>query len=516
MTSPSSDPVAYARAGDVGILTMQFGPHNLVGGTLSQALIAALQRAQADSCRAIILKSALRHFSAGAEIALFENGGERLHRELDLVGVLRAFEELPIPIVASVHGVALGGGFELALACDFIVAAATAKLGLVEATLGLHPLMGGIQRLIERAGTARAKELVMLGRRHDAATLERWNIVNRVVPDAQLAEVTLAFATELAAGPTVRMRLPKAREPISERRDARRGRWDAGHRCAHPCQCGSEAWRGGVSGGCLGRRRVHWSITGQAMANGPLAGLKVVDFSRVLAGPHCAKTLHDLGAEVIKIEPPRPDISRAAVPRNDTMSYYYIQQNTGKRNISLDLNHPEARDIAMDLCRQADIIVENFRAGTLAFFGLDYESVRKQNSRVVYASISGYGQGGPLSHRAAYAPTVHAESGFTSTFLSHLAGDLATDRHDAYSHADIYTGLEAVIGILAALHKRSLTNEGQYVDVAMAATMLSVNERVHIDLSGIDIGAEPAALGPAQSPFLRPLAARRSPSPPAW
>lgn len=203
MTFPSSDPVAYTRAGDVGILTMQFAPHNLVGGTLSQALITALQRAQADSCRAIILKSALRHFSAGAEIGLFENGGERLHRELDLVGVLRAFEELPIPIVASVHGVALGGGFELALACDFIVAAATAKLGLVEATLGLHPLMGGIQRIIERAGTARAKELVMLGRRHDAATLERWSIVNRVVPDAQLADVTLAFATELAAGPTV-------------------------------------------------------------------------------------------------------------------------------------------------------------------------------------------------------------------------------------------------------------------------------------------------------------------------
>ncbi|QUN32536.1 CoA transferase (plasmid) [Cupriavidus sp. KK10] len=237
------------------------------------------------------------------------------------------------------------------------------------------------------------------------------------------------------------------------------------------------------------------------MANGPLAGLKVVDFSRVLAGPHCAKTLHDLGADVIKIEPPRPDISRSALPKNDTMSYYYIQQNTGKRNISLDLNHPEARDIAMELCRQADIVVENFRAGTLAFFGLDYESVRQQNPRVVYASISGYGQGGPLSHRAAYAPTVHAESGFTSTFLSHLSGDLATDRHDAYSHADIYTGLEAVIGILAALHKRSLTNEGQYVDIAMAATMLSVNERVHIDLSGVDIGAEPAALGPAQSPF---------------
>jgi crotonobetainyl-CoA:carnitine CoA-transferase CaiB-like acyl-CoA transferase len=228
-----------------------------------------------------------------------------------------------------------------------------------------------------------------------------------------------------------------------------------------------------------------------------------VDFSRVLAGPHCAKTLHDLGADVIKIEPPRPDLSRAAIPRHEGMSYYYIQQNTGKRNISLDLNHPEAREIAMRLCEGADVIIENFRAGTLAFFGLDYENVAKKNPKVVYASISGYGQGGPLSHRAAYAPTVHAESGFTATLIDHLGDDLAIPRHDAFSHADVYTGLEATIGILAALHKRSLDGKGQYVDIAMAATMLAVNERVHADLSDVDVGAEPIALGPSLSPFFR-------------
>jgi len=239
------------------------------------------------------------------------------------------------------------------------------------------------------------------------------------------------------------------------------------------------------------------------MANGPLSGLRVVDFSRVLAGPHCAKTLHDLGADIIKIEPPRADISRSAYPRNGSMSYYYIQQNAGKRNISLDLNFPEAREIALRLCKNADVIVENFRAGTLAFFGLGYESIREINPSVVYASISGYGQGGPLSHRAAYAPTVHAESGFTSTFLRHLGDDLATDRHDPYSHADIYTGLEATIGILAALHKRHETGLGQHVDIAMAATMLAINERVHFDLSDIDLGSEPPALGPALSPFFK-------------
>lgn len=239
------------------------------------------------------------------------------------------------------------------------------------------------------------------------------------------------------------------------------------------------------------------------MSKGPLSGIKVVDFSRVLAGPHCAKTLHDLGADVIKIEPPRPDISRSALPQNNSISYYYIQQNSGKRNVSLDLNYPEAREIAKKLIAEADILVENFRAGTLAFFGLDYESVRDINPRLIYVSISGYGQGGPLSHRAAYAPTVHAESGFTSTFLSHLGDDLASDRHDPYSHADIYTGLEATIGVLAALHRRSVTGEGQHIDVAMAATMLAINERVHVDLSDADLGAEPPALGPSFSPFFR-------------
>ncbi|MFM0088796.1 enoyl-CoA hydratase/isomerase family protein [Paraburkholderia sediminicola] len=203
MTISTANPVVYERIGDVAIMTMQFAPHNLVGGVLSRELIEALKTANADGARAVVLKSGLRHFSAGADIGLFENRGARLYSELDLIGVLRAFEELPMPVIASVHGVALGGGFELALACDLIVASASAKFGLVEATLGLHPLMGGIQRLIARAGAARAKEMVMLARRHDATTLERWNVINRVVPDHQLDEVTLSLASELAAGPTI-------------------------------------------------------------------------------------------------------------------------------------------------------------------------------------------------------------------------------------------------------------------------------------------------------------------------
>jgi crotonobetainyl-CoA:carnitine CoA-transferase CaiB-like acyl-CoA transferase len=238
-------------------------------------------------------------------------------------------------------------------------------------------------------------------------------------------------------------------------------------------------------------------------SKGPLRGIRVVDFSLVLAGPHCTKMLLDLGADVVKIEQPRGDISRVAFPRDETssISLYYIQQNAGKRNISIDLNFAEGREIANKLCDGADVIVENFRAGTLKFFGFDYETVAKRNPRVIYASISGYGQGGALSHRSAYAPTVHAETGFLRGMIEHLGKDLRTNRHDAYSHADVYTGLEAAVAILAALHRRHETGEGQYIDVAMAATMLAVNERVHAILSDEDLGAEPAAMGPADSPF---------------
>jgi CoA:oxalate CoA-transferase len=233
--------------------------------------------------------------------------------------------------------------------------------------------------------------------------------------------------------------------------------------------------------------------------NAPLQGLRVIDFTRVLAGPHCTKTLRDLGADVTKIEPPAGDAGRAGVPHINNMSVYYTQQNAGKRNISIDLNYPEAREIIRDLCRDADVIVENFRPGTLARFGLGYEQVREFNPNIVYVSISGYGQVGPWRNRPAFAPTVHAETGLTDILEHHYGEALCELRNDACSHADLYTGLQGVIAVLAALAHRNRTGEGQYVDVSMAATMLSVNERAGAQLSGIDTKGEPVALSAPES-----------------
>jgi crotonobetainyl-CoA:carnitine CoA-transferase CaiB-like acyl-CoA transferase len=231
----------------------------------------------------------------------------------------------------------------------------------------------------------------------------------------------------------------------------------------------------------------------------PLSGLRVIDFTRVLAGPHCTKALRDLGADIIKIEPPGGDIGRVGLPHIGNMGLYYVQQNAGKRNLSIDLNWPEAREIVADLCRTADVIVENFRPGTLHHFGLGYPDVEATNPGVVYVSLSGYGQATSWSHRPAYAPTVQGETGWTAMVDEHFGDALAEPRNDACSHADVYTGLQGVIAVLAALQHRNRTGEGQHIDVSMAATMLSVNERAGALLSGIDTDGEPIALSANES-----------------
>jgi CoA:oxalate CoA-transferase len=235
------------------------------------------------------------------------------------------------------------------------------------------------------------------------------------------------------------------------------------------------------------------------MSAAPLDGLRVVDFTRVLAGPHCTKALRDLGADVTKIEPPAGDLGRVGLPHVNGIGLYYVQQNAGKRNLSLDLNYAEAREIVAQLCRDADVIVENFRPGTLARFGFGYDDVKVFNPRIIYVSLSGYGQSTSWKNRPAFAPTVQAETGLTAIVQDHFGEALSEPRGDSCSHADVYTGLQGVIAVLAALQHRNRTGEGQHIDVSMAATMLSVNERAGAMLSEIDTDGEPIALSANES-----------------
>ena len=208
----------------------------------------------------------------------------------------------------------------------------------------------------------------------------------------------------------------------------------------------------------------------------PLQGLRILDFSRVLTGPHATRMLCDLGAEIIKIEPPDGDLTRFTNPRVNSLSTYFIQQNVGKKNISLDMSKPEAFDIVKKLVMHADILIENFRPGVMKKLGLDYASLSALNPKLIYASITGYGQTGPWVHRRAYAPVVGAESGLTNHQGMARGGQFA---NDPFSHADVYTAMETCAAVLAAVIQRHSTGRGQSIDIAMAQTMLYVNEHAH-------------------------------------
>lgn len=218
-----------------------------------------------------------------------------------------------------------------------------------------------------------------------------------------------------------------------------------------------------------------WSMT-SAATNGPLAGVRVLDLTRVLSGPHAARMLADLGAEVIKLEPPDGDLTRFSAPRVGSMPTYFLQQNAGKASISLDLSHPEGADLLRRLAMQSDVLIENFRPGVMQRLGLGPDDLHAIAPRLVYASISGYGATGPWRHRRAYAPVIGAESGMTRAQADGRGGVVANDPH---SHADVYTALECCSAVLAALYQREHTGRGQWIDVSMAETMLYVNEHVH-------------------------------------
>ena len=211
----------------------------------------------------------------------------------------------------------------------------------------------------------------------------------------------------------------------------------------------------------------------------PLDGIRVLDFTRVLAGPHATRMLCDLGAEVIKIEPPEGDLTRFGQPRLNSLATYFIQQNVGKLNMSLNLADARAVDIVRKLVAMSDVVIENFRPGVMQRLGLGYDTLAAQNERLIYASISGYGATGPWVDRRAYAPVVNAEVGLTKHQGDVRGGAYA---NDPFSHGDVYTGMEAAAGILAALVQRGRTGRGQYLDISMAETLLYVNEHAHDQL----------------------------------
>lgn len=197
-------PIRVEHDGPLAVLTLAAPPLNLFDQALMDALGASLQALRDDPPRGLLIRAEGRAVSGGVDVHVFEgldaNAGAELWRTL--LAQIHIVEDLPCPTVFAAHALTLTAAFELSLACDLLLAAEGAKFGLVERVVGLTPSMGGPQRLAERAGVARAKELVMTGDLYDAETLERWGVVNRVLPAEGFDEAARAFAMRLAEGPT--------------------------------------------------------------------------------------------------------------------------------------------------------------------------------------------------------------------------------------------------------------------------------------------------------------------------
>ncbi|MCA9501787.1 MAG: CoA transferase [Myxococcales bacterium] len=222
-------------------------------------------------------------------------------------------------------------------------------------------------------------------------------------------------------------------------------------------------------------------------ARKPLEGIRVVDCSRVLSGPICGRMLADMGADVVKIESPEPDILRQVPPIVDGHATMYAQYNVGKRNVSIDLKSEGGPALLADLAARADVFLENFRPGVMARLGLDANRLRQANPRLVVCSISGWGQDGPWAARPAYAPMVQAEAGTLAMGGALRGGRM---RGESMQHADLYAGMMASQAILSALFHRERTGEGQHLDVSMAEALVYVNEHASAEIAG-----HPGALG---------------------
>ena len=207
--------------------------------------------------------------------------------------------------------------------------------------------------------------------------------------------------------------------------------------------------------------------------NSALEGLRVLDFTTTIAGPHCTRLLADLGAEVIKIEAPEGDMMRTRPPLRNGASTSFGQLNAGKKSIALDLKSPAAVAAVRRLVATADAVVENFRPGVMRRFGLGYPALQPIRPELIYCAISGYGQTGPSAELPAYAPVIHAASGYD---LAHMAyqGEARRPDYCGIYIADVLTGTYAFGAIMTALYQREATGEGQMIDVSMLEAMLSL------------------------------------------
>ena len=232
---------------------------------------------------------------------------------------------------------------------------------------------------------------------------------------------------------------------------------------------------------------------------GALDGLRVLDLTWVLSGPYASMVLTDLGADVVKVErPPHGDVARTTGPFVANESIYFQSINRGKRSIAIDLRSAEGKELFLRLVEQADVVMENFRAGTMDRLGLGYETLHARNPRIIYSATSGFGQTGPLQDKPALDIVIQGMGGVMS-ITGYADGPPA---RPGLSNGDISAGLYTAIGVLAALRERDRSNEGQMLDISMLDCQIAVLENAVARYFAT--GTEPQRLGtrhPSATPF---------------
>jgi crotonobetainyl-CoA:carnitine CoA-transferase CaiB-like acyl-CoA transferase len=227
-----------------------------------------------------------------------------------------------------------------------------------------------------------------------------------------------------------------------------------------------------------------------------LQGIRVLDFSTTIAGPHCTRMLSDMGAEVIKIETEEGETMRIRPPVRGGCSTTFGSYNVGKKSVVLDLKSAEGVEAVKQLVTKVDVLVENFRPGVMRRLKLDQETLRQLNPKLIYCSISGYGQTGPSAELPAYAPVIHAASGYDRAHMAYQPGRERPDYCGIY-HADILTGVYAYGAITSALYQREKTGQGQHIDVSMLESMLSLTLN--------EVQAAQFPIKPPQRPMFGPM-----------
>lgn len=204
-----------------------------------------------------------------------------------------------------------------------------------------------------------------------------------------------------------------------------------------------------------------------------MAGLKVLDFTAFVAGPYASRLMADMGADVVKVEPPEGENLRGLPPLSNGMGGFFAAMNVGKRSITLDLKTERGRALARELAAKSDVVLENFRPGVMKRLGLDYETLSKDRKDLIYCSVSGYGQTGPDAERPAFAPIINAASGYTLAEFRYQRAQDKPERSRTIA-ADVLGANHALIAITTALYRRERTGEGDYIDVELLAGLMNM------------------------------------------